>query len=72
MPGWLYKERMLLDTESKQCEIFHVPFKNSFRWKWRATAEDGSVDESKESYELFYECVCAARASGYQPQIKCR
>jgi hypothetical protein len=54
------------------CEIFFVPHAASFRWKWRHLAEDGSVkDESKESYELFYECVCAARASGYKPKIKC-
>ena len=56
------------------CEIFHIALnKTSFRWKWRAVDDDGSsVEESEESYELFYECVCAARASGYQPQIKCR
>jgi hypothetical protein len=56
------------------CEIFFVPTAHaaSFRWKWRHLAEDGSVkEESKESYELFYECVTAARASGYQPKIKC-
>ena len=52
------------------CEIFHVPYKNSFRWKWRRVADDGSVkEESQESYELFYECVCAARKRGYQPRI---
>ena len=52
------------------CEIYHVPHKASFRWKWRHLAEDGSVkDESKESYELFYECVCDARKHGYQPRI---
>lgn len=57
------------------CEIFFVPHAasfRSFRWKWRHLADDGSVkDESKESYELYYECVCAARASGYKPKIKC-
>jgi hypothetical protein len=54
------------------CEIFPVPHRASFRWKWRHLAEDGSVkDESDESYELFYECVCAAREHGYQPEIKC-
>jgi hypothetical protein len=55
------------------CEIFHVPHAASFRWKWRHLAEDGSVkDESKESYALFYDCVCAARARGYKPpRIKC-
>jgi hypothetical protein len=60
-----YKRRM-------PCEIFHVPHEESFRWKWRHLAEDGSVkDESEESYELFYDCVCAAREHGYQPNIKC-
>ena len=55
------------------CEIFYVPDAASFRWKWRQRAEDGSIkDESEESYELFYDCVCAARAHGYQPNIKCR
>ena len=55
-----------------RCEIFHVPFRKSFRWKWRAIDGEGRVEESRESYELFYECVCAARASGYKPQIACR
>jgi len=55
------------------CEIFHVPHKASFRWKWRALFEDGRLkQESEESYELFYECVCAARQHGYAPDIKCR
>jgi len=53
------------------CEIFHVPDGVSFRWKWRHVREDGSVLESNESYALFYECVCAARAKGYKPPIKC-
>jgi hypothetical protein len=55
-----------------QCEIFYVRYKQSFRWKWRSVDEDGSVkDESEESYELFYECVVAAREHGYEPRIKC-
>lgn len=54
------------------CEIFHIPFNSTFRWKWRAVAADGSLKESKESYELFYDCVCAARASGYKPQMLIR
>jgi hypothetical protein len=67
------KAVMSWETTSVSCEIFHVPYNTSFRWKWRAVDGDGSsVEESQESYELFYECVCAARASGYQPQIKCR
>ena len=52
------------------CEIYHVPHKAKFRWKWRQLAEDGSVkEESKESYELFYECVVDARKHGFQPRI---
>ena len=52
----------------KTCEIFHVPHKRSFRWKWRYVAPDGRVSESKREYQLFYECVSAARESGYEPQ----
>jgi len=52
----------------KTCEIFHVPHKSSFRWKWRYVAPDGRVSESKREYQLFYECVSAARESGYEPQ----
>jgi hypothetical protein len=29
------------------------------------------VKESAESYKLYYECVMAARASGYEPRLKC-
>lgn len=52
------------------CEIYHIPYKATFRWKWRQLAEDGTVKvESQESYELFYDCVCDARKHGYQPRI---
>lgn len=52
----------------KSCEIFHVPYKKSFRWKWRHTADDGHTVESKESYALYYECISAAREAGYEPR----
>jgi hypothetical protein len=53
----------------KACEIFHVPHKKSFRWKWRHTAADGrTLVESKESYALYYECISAAREAGYEPR----
>jgi len=46
----------------KACEIFHVPYKKTFRWKWRHTGADGrTLAESKESYALYYECISAAR-----------
>jgi hypothetical protein len=54
------------------CEIRHVKHKNSFRWKWRHVGADGTVKESAKTYPLYYECVTAARASGYEPQLKCR
>jgi hypothetical protein len=53
------------------CKILHVKHKDSFRWKWRYVKADGGVQESARSYALYYECVIAARASGYQPLLKC-
>ena len=54
----------------KNCDIHHVTYKDSFRWKWRHQAADGTViEESEESYGLYYECVLAARARGYEPVL---
>ncbi len=58
------------NREMKICEIYHVPAGRSFAWKWRH-ASNGRVIESKEKYELYYECVSAALLRGYQPDIKC-
>ena len=55
----------------KLCVIFHVPRRGSFVWKWRHRLADGRVVESKEEYELYYECVSAALRQGYQPEMKC-
>jgi len=53
-----------------RCEIYPV-FKNkSFLWKWRHVGEDGRIEESREAYDLYYECVIAARTSGYRPLLK--
>lgn len=54
----------------KCCEIFHVPYRKSFRWKWRHTGADGRAVESKESYALYYECISAAREAGYEPRLQ--
>ena len=51
------------------CDIHHVKHEGSFRWKWRHVAADGTVKESAQSYSLFYECIVAARASGYEPRL---
>ena len=53
-----------------RCEIFSVKYQNSFRWKWRHVAADGSIKESGEEYALYYECVLAARSRGYQPPLR--
>ena len=53
----------------KACEIFHVPQKKGYRWKWRHTTADGrTLVESAESYALYYECLMAARDAGYEPR----
>jgi len=53
-----------------QCEIYSIRYENSFRWKWRHVAADGSIKESKDVYPLYYECVVAARSSGYSPPLR--
>lgn len=55
---------------SMQCEIYPVPYRASFRWKWRHVDTEGKVEESDEAFALYYECVIAARSSGYQPIFK--
>jgi hypothetical protein len=55
----------------KLCEIYHVPYKDSFAWKWRHRPTHGRAIESKETYQLYYECVSAALERGYQPNIQC-
>ncbi len=52
------------------CEIIAIKHKDSFRWKWRLVGDDGDVEESKESYPLYYECLSAAREKGYRPSFK--
>lgn len=52
---------------SDRCEIFYVKRNGKLRWKWRATAESGAIDGPKDEYELFYECLSAARAKGFTP-----
>jgi len=55
----------------KVCEIFHVPHKKGFRWKWRHTGPDGrTLAESDESYALYYDCLTAAREAGYEPRLR--
>ena len=48
------------------CEIFSVAHKNSFRWKWRYTDEQGATRQCDEEYELFFDCVQAAGGRGHE------
>ena len=58
----------------RQCEIFHVKLEKRAGWKWRAVLPGGQIQACKEIYDLFYECVTAARREGYDPvpALKCR
>jgi len=55
----------------KLCEIIYS--KKAKGWKWRPLAggQRESAAESDEAFPLFYECVTAARAKGYQPNVRC-
>ena len=57
------------------CEIIYVKHKTGYGWKWRPVAADdearAGAEASEKTYQLFYECVTAARASGYIPNQKC-
>lgn len=48
------------------CEVYRVAKKNAFWWKWRYTDPDGCTNVCAEEYAVVFECVEAARASGYE------
>jgi len=52
---------------SESCEIFYVKRDGKLRWKWRASTSEGRTDRPDEEYELFYECLSAARSKGFTP-----
>jgi hypothetical protein len=57
------------------CEVIYVRHEMGSGWKWRPVTVDDNPKACEkaceETYELFYECVTAARASGYTPNLKC-
>lgn len=55
------------------CKIVYVKQPGETGWRWHGTAADGTRSTSAQSYALFYECVVAARASGFTPfpALKC-
>lgn len=52
------------------CQILRLRHDAADRWKWLHRAPDGRVTESAETYAYYYECIAAARMSGYQPDLK--
>lgn len=59
-----------LKVSMRSCEIYHVPYKDSFAWKWRHVDAQGRVVESGETYPLFFDCLSAARAKGFEPDLR--
>ena len=57
-------------SSNQRCEIVYVKRGKAGGWQWRPAGSRPSA--SAETYELFYECVQAARVSGYSPaNLKC-
>ncbi|HYD57073.1 MAG TPA: hypothetical protein VEB41_09215 [Burkholderiales bacterium] len=56
---------------TRLCEIIYV--KSEKGWKFRLLPAEGMPvpKPSDETYELFYDCVSAARKRGYTENIKC-
>ncbi|HWA39755.1 MAG TPA: hypothetical protein VG873_18010 [Burkholderiales bacterium] len=59
------------DGMKRWCDIIYV--QSGRGWKWRAIAPAGEAapEPCKETYQLFYDCVTAARARGYTENMKC-
>ena len=57
----------------RTCEIIYVKDVQAKGWKWRALSEQDKLqpETSVETFQLFYDCVSAARAKGYLPNVKC-
>jgi hypothetical protein len=52
---------------SDRCEIFYVTRDGKLRWQWRNKTGDGVIVLSEGEYELFYDCLSAAREEGFTP-----
>jgi hypothetical protein len=54
----------------ERCEIIYSA--RAKGWKWRVASCGKTKDaDSRETFQLFYECVAAARANGLQPNVRC-
>ena len=54
------------------CEIIYVKSEKGWKWRTRTSSERGEAkpQTSEETFQLYYECVSAARAKGYQPNVR--
>jgi hypothetical protein len=55
------------------CTFVYTKRRQASGWTWQAVSAGGKVTASPEIYDLFYDCVVAARARGYTPvaPLKC-
>lgn len=59
-------------SSNQRCEIVYVKRGKASGWQWRPTGSGARPGANAETYALFYECVQAARVSGYSPaNLKC-
>jgi len=56
------------------CKIVYVKEADKSGWRWQSVSMDGRQRASDQTYPLYYECVVAARTSGFTPSpaLKCR
>jgi hypothetical protein len=66
-PSARHRMGMRRETTKPSCEVYDVKHESSFRWKWRHLGADGAMIECEAEFELFFDCVLAARAQGYEP-----
>lgn len=53
------------------CEIIFVRHETGNGWKWCPISAGQDRLPCKETFALFYDCVTAARAQGYNPNQRC-
>jgi hypothetical protein len=64
-------DRMREKAKLGACEIIYIKLAGGKGWKWRALVAEGEPKVSEQTFDLFYDCVAAARLKGYQPNVKC-
>ena len=53
------------------CEIIYNHEAKGWKWRLLPEGQRERPVESNEAFPLFYECVTAARAQGYRPNVRC-